>query len=50
MEEGGHGSLHNHPSSEHAIIVISGKLEVKNDKESHTLTDGMAILLIGRIS
>ena len=34
MEEGGFGSLHSHPDSEHFLLVISGELELRNDKEN----------------
>ena len=46
MEKGGHGQLHSHPHSEHVLMVAEGSLEVRNDKESHALTPGMAILIM----
>jgi len=46
MEEGGHGALHSHPHSEHVLLVFEGFLEVKNSKESHSLAEGMAILIM----
>lgn len=46
MEEGGHGALHEHPHSEHVLLVLEGSLEVKNATESHALTEGMAILIM----
>ncbi|HCO48809.1 MAG TPA: hypothetical protein DIT55_05075 [Spirochaetaceae bacterium] len=46
MEEGGHGALHEHPHSEHVLLVLEGSLEVKNATESHSLTEGMAILIM----
>ena len=46
MEKGGHGQLHSHPHSEHVLMVAEGSLVVRNDKESHALSPGMAILIM----
>jgi mannose-6-phosphate isomerase-like protein (cupin superfamily) len=46
MEEGGHGSLHSHPHSEHVLLVVSGSLRVCNESESHELGEGMSILIM----
>lgn len=45
MEEGGRGALHSHPHSEHVLLIIEGSLEIRNTLESHSLGEGMAILI-----
>ena len=45
MEKGGYGALHSHPHSEHLLLVVEGRIEVRNASESHVLDPGKALLI-----
>ncbi|HBG15910.1 MAG TPA: hypothetical protein DDW93_03945 [Firmicutes bacterium] len=45
MEEGGYGTSHSHPDSEHFLLVISGELELRNDREIHRAPAGAGVLV-----
>ncbi|MGE5593087.1 MAG: cupin domain-containing protein [Betaproteobacteria bacterium] len=45
MEEGGFGVSHSHAVSEHFLLVVSGELEVRNEKETHRVPAGTGILI-----
>jgi len=45
QEKGGHGPLHNHPHSEHVLIVTQGELTLSNETEKHVVPAGSFILL-----
>lgn len=46
MEKGGIGFLHDHPHSEHFLYVLDGTLVIKNDTESHEVTQGKGLLVM----
>ncbi|MCL6610219.1 MAG: cupin domain-containing protein [Peptococcaceae bacterium] len=45
MEEGGNGSLHSHPHSEHLLMVLKGELKVRNPIEECNVPEGSAVLI-----
>lgn len=46
MEKGGIGYLHDHPHSEHFLLVLDGELVIKNETETHKVTAGNALLVL----
>jgi quercetin dioxygenase-like cupin family protein len=45
MDKGGHGKLHNHPHSEHVLMVQKGQLTLSNETEKHVLDAGQGVFV-----
>lgn len=46
MEKGGIGFLHDHPHSDHILMVQQGELVIKNETEEHHVTPGKALVVL----
>jgi len=45
QDKGGHGQLHNHPHSEHVLMVTEGQLTLSNETETHVLNAGQGVFI-----